>query len=155
MGRCLRSGFRLRRGRGSWSIVCGDSWRQQGAKVQLLGWGCSGSLTPNSLLGDSSSQSLDTSHGSHGPEMSDSLWRPGSRARCPGLSVPGSPPAHYRSPSSRGSRSLWKALGLCLASPPSRGSASSPPAIARAAGCPQRPGPSRATRTWGGGYLKG
>lgn len=76
-------------------------WRKletAGREVQLRGGGCAGSLTPNSLLGDSSSQSLDTSHGSHGPEMSDSLWRP---APAPGARVsrPGSPPAQCQSPS--------------------------------------------------------
>lgn len=95
------------------------------------GWGA-GSLTLNSLLGDSSSQSLDTSHGNHGPEMSDSLWQADFSAAagvrvspCPGPACPLPP-----SPSPLGSHSLWKSsLRPSLApSPPCRGSGSIPAA---------------------------
>lgn len=72
------------------------------------------------------------SHGSHGPECLTALAAIGSRARCPGLSVPGPrPPAPVPPP--RGSRSLWisgsarrrRRAGL---------QRSSPPAIARRRG---------------------
>lgn len=112
----LGLGFRLRPGRLLPCVVYGQSQRIQGKKVQLgRGWGGvgAGSLTPNSLLGDSSSQSFDTSHGNHGPEMSDSLWRSGSHATAGArvLSLLGSPPAHCRRVTPPlGSRSLWKPL---------------------------------------------
>lgn len=128
-----------------------------------VGGGGAGSLTPNSLLGDSSSQSLDTSHGNHGPEMSDSLWQAGSRAAA-GARVsrrPGPrPPTASESLPPWVPQPLEASLRLSLAPPPCPGSVSSP----HPGGCRPRPlavapgrllsaeaRPAGAARTWGGG----
>lgn len=128
------------------------------------GWGRgAGSLTPNSLLGDSSSQSLDTSHGNHGPEMPDSLRRAGSRAA--GARV--SPRPGRRLPAACEAFPPWvpqpREASLTL-SPARRGVGAQCPAPAAAGPSPGgRPGrgasaeaaSERAARTWGGGVSGG
>lgn len=92
-GASLGLGFRLRLGREELlpSVVCGkkQNSREEGVGCRAeRGWGGAGSLTLNSLLGDSSSQSLDTSHGNHRPEMFDSLWRADSQGTAGALVSP-------------------------------------------------------------------